>query len=47
MEIHDKIKDETLKHDNNNKETTKISALSSGKFDKYESFAGKEIVSSN
>ena len=47
MEIHDKIKDEKLKHDNNNKETTKISALSSGKIDKYESFAGKEIVSSN
>ena len=55
MEIDDKIKDEKLKHDNNNnnnnnnnnKETTKISALSSGKIDKYESFAGKEIVPSN
>ena len=48
MEIDDKIKDEKQKHDNNNnKETTKISATSSGKIDKYESFAGKEIVSSN
>ena len=39
----DKIRDETLHYDIN-RETTKISALSSGKFDKYEYLTGEEIL---
>ena len=46
MTIDDKIRDEKLQHDIN-REAAKISALSSGKFDKYEYLAGEEILSSN
>ena len=42
MRIDDKIKDETLQYDIN-RETAKISALSSGKNDKYKYLTGKEI----
>ena len=35
MTIHDKIRDEKLQYDTN-REAAKISALSSGKIDKYE-----------
>ena len=40
MAIDDKIKDEKLQCDIN-REATKISALSSGKIDKYEYLTGK------
>ena len=40
MAIDDKIKDEKLQCDLN-REATKISALSSGKIDKYEYLTGK------
>ena len=46
MAINDKIRDEKLKYDINRK-TAKISALLSGKIDKYEYFTGKEISPSN
>ena len=46
MTIDDKIRDEKLKYDFN-RENAKISALSSGKIDKYECFTGKEILCSN
>ena len=46
MAIDDQIKSEKLQYDIN-RETAKISALSSGKFDKYEYLTGKEILSSN
>ena len=39
MTIDDKIRDEKLKYDVN-REATKISALSSGKIDKYEYLTG-------
>ena len=46
MTIDDQIKSEKLQYDIN-WETAKISALSSGKFDKYEYLTGKEILPSN
>ena len=46
MIINDQIKDEKLQYDIN-REAAKISALSSGKIDKYEYFTGEEILPSN
>ena len=46
MTIGDKIRDEKLQY-NINREAAKISALSSGKIDKYEHLTGEEILSSN
>ena len=46
MTIEDQIKDGNLQHDIN-RETAKISALSSGKIDKYEYLTGEEILPSN
>ena len=46
MTIEDQIKDEKLQYDIN-REAAKISALSSGKLDKYEYIAGEEILPSN
>ena len=46
MTIKDQIKDEKLQYDIN-RETAKISALSSGKIDKYEYLTGEEILPSN
>ena len=46
MTIEDQIKDEKLQYDIN-RETAKISALSSGKIDKYEFLTGEEILPSN
>ena len=46
MTIDDKIKDEKLQYDIN-MEVAKISALSSGKIDKYEYLAGEEILPSD
>ena len=46
MTIEDKIKDEKLQYDIN-REAAKISALSSGKIDKYEYLPGDEILPSN
>ena len=46
MTIENKIKDEKLQYDIN-REAAKISALSSGKIDKYEYLAGEEILTSN
>ena len=46
MTIEDQIKDEKLQFDIN-REATKISALSSGKIDKYEYLTGEEILPSN
>ena len=46
MNIEDKIKDEKLQYDIN-RETAKISALSSGKIDKYEYLTGEKILPSN
>ena len=46
MTINDQIKDEKLPYDIN-REAAKVSALSSGKIDKYEYLPGKEILSSN
>ena len=43
MSIDDKIKDEKLQYDIN-REAAKISALSSGKIDKYEYVTGEEII---
>ena len=43
MTIDDKIRDEKLQHDVN-REATKISALSSGKIDKYEYLTGEQIL---
>ena len=45
MTIEDQIRDEKLQHDI--REAAKISALSSGKIDKYEYLTGKEILPSN
>ena len=45
MKIDDKIREENLQYDINNE--VKISALSSGKIDKYEYLIGKEILPSN
>ena len=46
MTIEDQIKDEKLQYDIN-REATKISALSSGKIDKYGYLTGEEILPSN
>ena len=46
MTIEDQIKDEKLQYDIN-REAVKISALSSGKIDKYEYLSGEEILPSN
>ena len=46
MTIEDQIRDEKLQYDIN-REAAKISALSSGKLDKYEYLTGEEILSSN
>ena len=46
MTIEDQIKDEQLQYDIN-RETAKISALSSGKIDKYEYLTGEGILPSN
>ena len=46
MAIDDKIKDEKLRQ-NINREAAKISALSSGKIDKYEYLVGEETLPSD
>ena len=46
MTIEDQIKDEKLQYDIN-REGAKISALSSGKLDKYEYLTGEEVLPSN
>ena len=46
MTIEDQIKDEKLQYEIN-REAEKISALSSGKIDKYENLSGEEILTSN
>ena len=46
MTIDDQIKDEKLQYDIN-KEAAKISALSSGKIEKYEYLTGEKILPSN
>ena len=46
MTIDDKIKDEKLQHEIN-REVAKISALSSGKIDKYEYLTCKKILPSD
>ena len=46
MTINDQIRDEKLKYDIN-RETTKISALSSGKIHKYEYLTGEDMLPSN
>ena len=46
MTIEDQIKDEKLQYDIN-REAAKISALSSGRIDKYEYLTGEEILPSN
>ena len=46
MTIEDETKDEKLQYDIN-REAAKISALSSGKTDKYECLTGEEILPSN
>ena len=46
MTIEDQIRDEKLQHDIN-REAAKISALPSGKIDKYEYLTGEEILPSN
>ena len=46
MTIEDRIKDEKLQYEIN-REAAKISALSSGKLDKYEYLTGEEILPSN
>ena len=46
MTIEDQIRDEKLQYDIN-REAEKISALSSGKIDKYEYLTNAEILRSN
>ena len=46
MTIDDQAEDERLQYDIN-RETDTLSALSSGKVDKYEYLAGEEILPSN
>ena len=46
MTIDDKIKDEKLQYDNK-KEVAKVSALSTGKIDKYDYLTGEEILLSD
>ena len=43
MTIDDRIREEKLQHDIN-REGAKVSALSSGKIDKYEFLTGEEIL---
>ena len=45
MAIDDKIRDEKLQYDIN-REATNVSALSSGKIDKYEYLTGNNILTS-
>ena len=45
MTIDDEIRDEKLQYDIN-REAAKISALSSGKIDKYEYLTGEEVLPS-
>ena len=47
MTIDDKIRDEKLQYNINRDDAAKISALSSGKIDKYEYLTGEEILPSN
>ena len=42
-----KVRDEKLQYDINNRESSKISALSSGKRIKYKYLTGKNILPSN
>ena len=46
MSLEDQIRDEKLQYDIN-REAAKMSALSSGKTDKYEYLTGEEILPSN
>ena len=46
MTVDDKIRDEKVQY-NINREAAKITALSSGKFDKYEFLTGEEILPSD
>ena len=46
MTINDQVRDEKLQYDIN-REAAKISALSSGKIDKYEYLTDKEMLPSN
>ena len=46
MTIKDEIRDEKLQYDIN-REAAKMSALSSGKIDKYEYLTGEDILPSN
>ena len=46
MTIYDKISDEKLQYDIS-REAAKISALSSGRIDKYEYLTGEEILTSD
>ena len=46
MSTDDKIRDEKLQYDIN-RETTKISALSSGNIDKWEYLTGEEVILPN
>ena len=46
MAIDDKVRDEKLQY-NINREAVEISALSSGKIDKYEYLTGEELLPSN
>ena len=46
MTINDQIRDEKVQYDFN-REVAKISALSSGKFHKYDYHTGKDILPSN
>ena len=46
MTTGDQIRDEKLQ-DDSNREASKISALSSGKIDKYECLTGEDILPSN
>ena len=46
MTIDDQIRDEKLQYDIN-REATKISALSTGKIDKFDYLTGEEILPSN
>ena len=46
MSINDKIRDQKLQS-NISREVVKISALSSGKIDKYDYLTGEEVLHSN
>ena len=47
MTIDNQIRDEKLQYDINREAALKISALSSGKIDKFEYLTGEEILPSN